>query len=278
MGSAGKVDGCALLWKQAKLTLVEKYAVEFNEVARQLGKKREREGSLDKDEASRLVHRLSKDNVAQIVVLEMIGANARLPTGSGGSRGRQGNQICIVNTHIYANPKLVDVKLWQTVTLMNEVESHVGRRDIPTLMCGDFNSEPQSVVYQFLTHGRVDPNHEDIVLAGSSSVISDPNAISHNVHIESAMVTATGNEPSFTNFTVGFIGTLDYIWYTPSSIRVLAAMSLPEADEIYATSEGLPSPNRPSDHVMLCVDIAVMSGSNGGLVGNSTSQNSLKKY
>ena len=70
MGLAGKVDGCALFWRRTKFVLVESYSIEFNELAQRQATQvmglnpRSEEGVA-------FLNRLSKDNVAQLVVLEL---------------------------------------------------------------------------------------------------------------------------------------------------------------------------------------------------------------
>ena len=73
--------------------------VEFNAIARA-------RHSADK----RTLNRLLKDNIAQILVLEM---NAPHPASR--------RQVLVANTHINASPEFADVKLWQTQMLLHEV-------------------------------------------------------------------------------------------------------------------------------------------------------------
>ena len=81
--------------------------------------------------------------------------------------------------------------------------------------------------------------------------------ITHGIELASAMQTGLGSEPLFTNFTANFKGTLDYIWYTPSRLRLLAVTNTPDPGDIFQLcGEGLPGACYPSDHVMLCVDMA----------------------
>lgn len=73
------------------------------------------------------------------------------------------------------------------------------------------------------------------------------------------MESSLGCEPNFTNYTSMFKGTLDYIWYTPSRLRIMATTALPDENELLSYNyEGLPSANFPSDHLMLCCDIALV--------------------
>ena len=64
------------------------------------------------------------------------------------------------------------------------------------------------------------------------------------------METVLGEEPVYTNYTRGFRGTLDYIWYTPKRLRVTAGAALPEEQELQIVSgDGLPCTCYPSDHL-----------------------------
>jgi CCR4-NOT transcription complex subunit 6 len=103
---------------------------------------------LDDSEARKFMNRLSRDNVAQIVVLE-----ALRPVRPGVPPAARSN-ICIANTHLYSNVQRADVKLWQTVNLMRELQHFVSQRDVPLLLCGDLNSEPESAVYEYLMTGN----------------------------------------------------------------------------------------------------------------------------
>ena len=68
MGREGRIDGCALFYRTARFTLAEKYVIEFNDAAEATYK-----GKTPQLQAQRepLLKRLKRDNVAQVVVLEM---------------------------------------------------------------------------------------------------------------------------------------------------------------------------------------------------------------
>jgi CCR4-NOT transcription complex subunit 6 len=107
MGLAGKVDGCALFWRRSKFHLVESYSIEFNEVAQ-----RQATNVLGlnprSEEGMQFLNRLSKDNVAQLIVLEFIQSSLGRSANQ-----RDINQVCIANTHLYSNKDFPDVKpLW----------------------------------------------------------------------------------------------------------------------------------------------------------------------
>jgi hypothetical protein len=102
---------------------------------------------------------LSKDNVAQIIVLEAL---ARTPQQQQ-QRSRTSNRICVVNTHLYSNHTRPAIKLWQTVTLLKEIEQFILSQDMALMICGDFNSEPDSAVYQYLSRASLDDDQTHLL-------------------------------------------------------------------------------------------------------------------
>jgi hypothetical protein len=154
MGMQGRVDGCALFYLRDRLSLAEKYVIEFNDAAMTLAK----EGTLApyvhnlppganegaaarRQRTQQALQRLCKDNVAQIAILEL--------------RGGSGEKVCISNTHIFWDPEFADVKLWQTWTLASELDRFTSSRGLPLILCGDFNSEPDSSVRVVVVRGGV---------------------------------------------------------------------------------------------------------------------------
>jgi CCR4-NOT transcription complex subunit 6 len=255
MGLAGKVDGCALFWRRSKFHLVESYSIEFNEVAQRqatqvLGLNPRSE------EGSAFLNRLSKDNVAQLVVLEFIQPPTR---GS-----REINQVCIANTHLYSNKDFPDVKLWQTWQLLQELESFVMSRgtNLPLIICGDFNSTPDTAVYDLLSRQSVHPGHPDVNVATNDdvpNVLPDAMNISQSFQLGSAYQTVLGDEPWVTNYTENFKGVLDYIWYSVQNLRPLSAAPIPDEPELTRHGDALPSTEYSSDHVMLIADMQIIS-------------------
>ena len=156
MGQYGKMDGCAILYRRDKFTIVPGgvHDVEFNAIARS-------RHSSDK----RILNRLLKDNVAQVLLL-LLGLTetyfVKLPRLTRGrhvawvvlefvapnlltnllklTRSRRTcaptdltqvvllemvaphpatrRQLVVANTHINASPEFADVKLWQTQVII----------------------------------------------------------------------------------------------------------------------------------------------------------------
>ena len=135
MGAAGKMDGCAMFWRRSKFRLAERFDVEFNNHARALVE----QIAESKEHERTLLKRLLKDNIGMVAVLEVL-----LPSSSR-SRGQEPMHVCVANTHLYSNKDFPDVKLWQCHVLLRELEYKC--RDLPLVLCGDFNSIPASREY-----------------------------------------------------------------------------------------------------------------------------------
>jgi CCR4-NOT transcription complex subunit 6 len=242
MGQAGKMDGCAILYRRDKFTLAPGgvHDVEFNSIARQ------RHGG-----DRRMLNRLLKDNVAQVVLLDMVAPQM------GGRR-----QLVVANTHINASPEFADVKLWQTQHLLLEVErmlqQHSGSLStIPLVIAGDFNSLPGSDPHTLLVNGQMQPE------GGDPHGLLGTLPLRHQLPLRSAMATVGAHanasaeshelqrmEPPYTNYTAHFVGTLDYMFYTYDRLSVGGLLEMVEDKQVQEHT-ALPSPLFSSDHVPL---------------------------
>uniref|UniRef100_A0AC34FEV1 Endonuclease/exonuclease/phosphatase domain-containing protein n=1 Tax=Panagrolaimus sp. ES5 TaxID=591445 RepID=A0AC34FEV1_9BILA len=111
-------DGCAIFWNPEKFESVEKIIVRLN-----LG-----------------VPNLDRPNVAQILRLKHRNAD---------------KELIVVNTHILFNPKRGDVKLYQLAVIFANIQK-IRTKNQPIIFCGDFNLEPDSLLYNFITKGELD--------------------------------------------------------------------------------------------------------------------------
>lgn len=250
---------------------------------------------LDDGEARKFMNRLHRDNVAQIIILEAL---RPVRPGMSPNSARNSNHICIANTHLYSNVQRADVKLWQAVNLMRELRQFVFQRDVPLLLCGDFNSEPESAVYEFMMTGTyhflcicccsdemvlylivcigmIQSDRPELLHYFNASdptyvqILPDLHHLSHDLALTSALHSTLGDEPYFTNYTGKFKGTLDYIFYTHTRIRILAVAPMPEESDLISSSgEGLPSACYPSDHISLCCDVAMVSSGTGSILSS----------
>lgn len=242
--------------------MAETYGLEFNNLALQeaanLG--------FEESDARRYMNRLNRDNIAQIVVLESLSRPAN-------ARGTGRPLLCVVNTHIYSNNQHADVKLWQTINLIREVQQFVTSRDLALMICGDFNSEPTSAVYEFMINRQLTSDHPELLADDRRmQVLPDLHSIMHGLELGSAMAAAFGTEPLFTNYTASFKGTLDYIFYTPGRLKILAVSNLPGEQDIRNVSgEGLPCACYPSDHLWLSCDVAMVLSGSGAILNGEMS-------
>ncbi|KAM7271922.1 hypothetical protein ACFE04_031136 [Oxalis oulophora] len=256
-GNINTIDGCATFFRRDRFTHVKKYEVEFNKAAQSLA-----EATLFSTTPRKLaLNRLVKDNVALIVVLE-----AKFSYQGIDNHGKR--LLCVANTHVNVQHDLKDVKLWQVHTLLKGLEKIAASADIPMLVCGDFNSVPNSAPHGLLAMGKVEPNHPDLntdpigilrphskmthalplVSAYSSFVRPGVNLEQHRRRMD-----PTTNEPLFTNCTRDFIGTLDYIFYTADSLTVESLLELLD-EESLRKDTALPSPEWSSDHIALLAE------------------------
>ncbi|XP_061757136.1 protein angel homolog 2 [Nerophis ophidion] len=121
-----KPDGCAIVFKTSRLSLLSSHPIEFFRPGDAL---------------------LNRDNVGLVVLLQPSHA-----TGASDSS----NFLCVANTHLLYNPRRGDVKLAQLAILLAEI-SRLSRlpdgSSNPVVLCGDFNSTPWSPLFNFLIHG-----------------------------------------------------------------------------------------------------------------------------
>ncbi|KAK3578525.1 hypothetical protein CHS0354_007781 [Potamilus streckersoni] len=71
--------------------------------------------------------------------------------------------LCVANTHLLFNPRQGGIKLAQLAILLAEMDKHMYDQNFgkhcslygPAIICGDFNSEPFSDLYNFVVRGNL---------------------------------------------------------------------------------------------------------------------------
>ena len=115
-----------MFFKKSRFNLSEKYIIEFNDAALAESQKLQKTvagAPARRVELTAALHRLLRDNVAQVVLLELVRDSAGKPLPAPAP-------LCVANTHLFWDPEFADVKLWQTVMLVKELEkftAQVGR-------------------------------------------------------------------------------------------------------------------------------------------------------
>lgn len=230
---AQAIDGCAIFYKRDRFALMEQYGIEFNEAARQ------------KTSNSKALRRLMRGNVALVVVLE------ELHGGAAATHRRRKRRLCVATTHIFWDPEYADVKLWQTWVLLQELEKLIMHRNYPLVLCGDFNSMPDSSVYQLLTTGQVHPSHKDFD-TDTMKILPPASQLTHRLPLMSTY--GAIGEPKYTNYTGHFVGVLDYIMYTKNHMTCTNILDV-DPESRLKQYEALPSPQYPSDHISLVSEL-----------------------
>ena len=218
----GKTDGVHL----DRYSLVDVFPISFRHIAK------EREDfEKTPDMTSRL---LSKNEIALVCTFET---------------KETGTRLVIANVHLHWNPRLPDVKLVQAALMVDEIDKIVNRfatqtageidkivnrqtarekpapvytdgYKIPLIICGDFNSIPDSGVYKYLSTGSIPPNHPDFGSYTYGTYTSE--GTKHYLGLKSAY--SLMENPPMTIYTPRFRGVIDYIWFSTQNLSVNAVL------------------------------------------------------
>lgn len=232
---------------------------------------------------------MTRDNIALVARLQMLLGPASW------------TELLVTNVHIHWDPSFRDVKLVQTIMLTEELEKIIAninagigrlpmmkRKEIGVIVCGDFNSLPDSGVVSYLTKGGIGPRHTDFQNhtyepysnEGARNSLNLRSAYSHiSQKLGLSQITKAVKDEDdeeveedqagqlvdplipFTNLTPGFQGCIDYVYYgSEGSLVVTGALGGLPADYVKQLV-GLPSPHFPSDHISLLVEFKVDEGS-----------------
>ncbi|ORZ01798.1 Endonuclease/exonuclease/phosphatase [Syncephalastrum racemosum] len=229
-----QVDGCATFFKASKFRLLDHYLLEYNQKALQRADFKKSE-----DIYNRV---MTKDNIAVMTILENKETLAR---------------ILVANSHIHWDPTFADVKLVQVGMLMDELDKFASRHlasrsadspsyastaKLPTIIAGDFNSTPESGVYEFLSKGVVRQDHDDFGDHTYGSYTTE--GLAHRLNLKSAY-SPIGELP-FTNYTPNYKGVLDYVWHSSNTLDVLSLLG-PIDQDYLGKVVGFPNAHFPSE-------------------------------
>ncbi|PSN55444.1 hypothetical protein C0J52_05705 [Blattella germanica] len=156
-------------------------------------------------------------------------------------------RIIVTNTHQYFHPDADHIRLLQTGMTVMYLENLNKERRVSYIFCGDFNSTPDWGVYRFITTQHIPEDCIDWASNKEEEVKGV--SLTHSLQFSSAYGT-----PEFTNYTAGFAGCLDYIFYQHDQLQTIQVVPLPSIEELQQHT-ALPSVVFPSDHVALIADL-----------------------
>lgn len=200
----GGVDGCATFWRRNALQPVgQPFTIEFAQLALS-------RNDFQKNDTM-FARFCSKDNIALAIVLERIETKQR---------------VLVTNVHIHWDPLQTDVKLVQSYMLMEQLEkftkkflreqsANSSQKHLPTIICGDFNSLPGSLVYQFLSNPggvREVGIHEDLKECFTPAIDSKSEAVSETTAetpSSSGISAESGANSSASSSTSNLVGSVD---------------------------------------------------------------------
>ncbi|CAL8316528.1 unnamed protein product [Merluccius merluccius] len=269
-----KPEGCAVVFKSSRLSLVSAHPLEYLRPGDAL---------------------LDRDNVGLVLLLR--------PTDAAG-QSDPSDFICVANTHLLYNPRRGDIKLAQLAILLAEISRRSRLPDgsaNPVVVCGDFNSTPRSPLYRFLTQGCLEFKGMPIGMVSGQEdgrgqrVLTAPiwskslginqdcrydnlparqpppssppggtyrrTRLTHSVGLQSSYShhLMPNGRAEITTCHSRTAMTVDYILYTPDSmtspslpggrgLQLLARLSLVGQSELKAVN-GLPNQHHSSDHL-----------------------------
>lgn len=253
------VDGCAIFYRTAKFSLIKEHLIEFNQLAMANS-----EGSDD------MLNRvMPKDNIGLAALLK----TKEAAWDNGIPDPLQVNQpILVCTAHIHWDPEFCDVKLIQIMMLSHELRNILDEASmsfrpghkpetsaVQLLLCGDFNSLPDSGVVEFLSTGRVSSDHLEFKDLSYKSVMqkicqNDKSSdFTHSFKLASAY---SEDIMPYTNYTFHFKGIIDYIFYSKQNMTPLGLLGPLNQDWLKENKViGCPHPHIPSDHFPLLVEL-----------------------
>jgi CCR4-NOT transcription complex subunit 6 len=278
---AAGVDGCAVFWKQSKFILLDSTLVDYATIAI---------NRPDMKSHADIFNRvMPKDNIGIICLFESRSTGARMivacthlawePTLADVKLV----QTAILMEHItklaerYTRWPALDIKdkknkqvpriseegddgqgTYKVKELPEPAPSQEYRNntDIPLFVCGDYNSTAESSVYEFLSKGRVAPDHPELAPYKYGSFTRD--GIEHPFSLRSAYypLNGTPDELAFTNYVPGFAEVIDYIWYSTNTLDVIQLLGPPDREYLKRVP-GFPHYWFPADHIQLMAEFKI---------------------
>ena len=167
---------------------------------------------------------MTKDNIGLLACLETkeeiyshTFANGVLPSD-------HKQMLFVCTAHIHWDPEYCDVKVIQTLMLLSELKTIMENAmktyrsntskdytSVPLVLCGDFNSLPDSGVIELMKTGKISMNHADFKdlryesylkkINGIQTNSNENTDITHHFKLQSAYETTLTSIMPYTNYT-----------------------------------------------------------------------------
>jgi mRNA deadenylase 3'-5' endonuclease subunit Ccr4 len=172
-------------------------------------------------------------------------------------------------THLNWNHTLPATQLFQIRTLLSELARPLNKEtgDNPFVIVGDFNSQPDSIVNDYIRNGIITDTADyyseirEIYLCNVTKIteyLSEPHM--YQEALESAYNKNTFLMSFTTRIVSHFCGTIDYIYYQYDRMRPLQLLNPLHDDDERAMLEDftLPNEQHPSDHLPLMAELPLL--------------------
>lgn len=178
-----------------------------------------------------------------------------------------GENVFVSNTHLYWLPLYNDVKVMQTKILLNALDRLISSTRVKNprvIMCGDFNSTPELLVFRLLKEGFVSMDDtKDFTDYDYGSQVDGESLANRQIinpfslaPVYGPLLNDSNNEKlEFTSYTKRFPLILDHIWCSTEGLRVNSLLG--KVDSNYCeNAAGFPDNYFPSDHIPLISKIS----------------------
>lgn len=177
-----------------------------------------------------------------------------------------GTTVTVGNIHVsWEELKKPDLQCTEVAGAMNELVATATPQGA-FLLCGDFNSWPESPVYQLTKDGY--PGDKSVSeLQGVHNVRSGDGSLSPLINmwwkgfqhtapnIKSAYHEVLDVEPHTTRYPHnGSVKQVDFVWYSGNTMEAAGVLQTVAQDQIAA---GIPNAFFPSDHISLKADLVL---------------------
>ena len=185
------------------------------------------------------------------------------------SRHDKNRHVVVGNTHLYYHPYGDHIRALQTLGVCHKLDELRKEANCPMILMGDFNSNPSAGAIELLSYRTVAPTHPAVwmnlllhprkqedgrrITKEAAEEAVEPPTLRLPLSFPTMISAYSPDEATeFTHHVEGFIGILDYIFYTANDFEVVKTAPLPT---ISFLPDPLPTEEIPSDHISLVCDL-----------------------